>query len=470
MGRYYQTVDSTKRSEDLYRQAIQLSERCNDHHTAYLAYDYLSRQIVWSNTQEALNLSLKSLEHYRQHPDKLENEMAILANVSTNYALCNDTVGAFKTLHEADSLAKNNDSAVLRLGASRQHTGVYLAFHNYHQALHHAKQGLSVSSEEEKLETKLQLAVCYIGCDSLEQAKQVLLSLLPSDNYLDKYSVYWELRDIALRQGDYKLASEYADSTIAAYRQLYISAMTSKDAYYHDVIEKERRNEQQKYEHQQARRTWMFVVAILALLVLLSFILTYYRIKLNSQKQLHALHQHKLEMESHINRELELQAILERQQEQAAKKETDYQQKMVAYLEMEIEKEKLQKQLTQGGSKEDVENMKNYILENSEFVKLVRGGMDVRKMNQELWSEIEDIINLFCHHLLVRIEKEHPNLQPSQKELCILNRLGLSKIEIAQFYHITPDAVKVRNRKLKREVFGITDPNISIQQILEELS
>jgi hypothetical protein len=56
MGRYYQVVDSTKQSEDLYRQAIRLSERCNDHRTAYLAYDYLSRIILWSNTHEALKL------------------------------------------------------------------------------------------------------------------------------------------------------------------------------------------------------------------------------------------------------------------------------------------------------------------------------------------------------------------------------------------------------------------------------
>ena len=64
MALYYDACDSTKQCEDMLHQAIKCSEKCEDWHTCYLAYTQLGINTCWSNTEYAIQQSLKALDIY----------------------------------------------------------------------------------------------------------------------------------------------------------------------------------------------------------------------------------------------------------------------------------------------------------------------------------------------------------------------------------------------------------------------
>ena len=59
-----------------------------------------------------------------------------------------------------------------------------------------------------------------------------------------------------------------------------------------------------------------------------------------------------------------------------------------------------------------------------------------------------------------------PHMQEDDIRLCILTRLGLSNRTIGNIYCITISAVQHRKLKLKKDVFGESNPEITLEQIL----
>ena len=57
-------------------------------------------------------------------------------------------------------------------------------------------------------------------------------------------------------------------------------------------------------------------------------------------------------------------------------------------------------------------------------------------------------------------------MQEDDIRLCLLTRLGISNRVIGNIYCITISAVQHRKLKLKKDVFGETNPDITLEQIL----
>ena len=57
LAQFEASRDSTKRAEDLFREAIRCSEQVEDWRTCYMAYDHFASTITWSNTELAIQLS-----------------------------------------------------------------------------------------------------------------------------------------------------------------------------------------------------------------------------------------------------------------------------------------------------------------------------------------------------------------------------------------------------------------------------
>lgn len=63
----------------------------------------------------------------------------------------------------------------------------------------------------------------------------------------------------------------------------------------------------------------------------------------------------------------------------------------------------------------------------------------------------------------------YPGLREDDMKLCILTRLRLSNRAIGNIYSISVSAVQHRKLKLKKEVFGQDDPDLSLEQVLSEM-
>ena len=82
------------------------------------------------------------------------------------------------------------------------------------------------------------------------------------------------------------------------------------------------------------------------------------------------------------------------------------------------------------------------------------------------WNEVERTLNTIDNNRFANIREQYPNMQENDIRLCLLTRLGISNRIIGNIYCITVSAVQHRKLKLKKDVFGETNPDITLEQIL----
>ena len=112
--------------------------------------------------------------------------------------------------------------------------------------------------------------------------------------------------------------------------------------------------------------------------------------------------------------------------------------------------------------------LQNFILERTEVMKkLQQSGDALITLKPHEWSEIERTVNAIDDNRFANIRAKYPNMQEDDIRLCILTRLGISNRAIGNIYCITISAVQHRKLKLKKDVFGETDPDITLEQILK---
>ena len=111
--------------------------------------------------------------------------------------------------------------------------------------------------------------------------------------------------------------------------------------------------------------------------------------------------------------------------------------------------------------------LQGFILERTEVLKkLNQSGDSLIYLTPHEWSEIERTLNAIDNNRFAKLREQYPNMQEDDIRLCILTRLGLSNRAIGNIYCITISAVQHRKLKLKKDVFGESNPEITLEQIL----
>jgi hypothetical protein len=111
--------------------------------------------------------------------------------------------------------------------------------------------------------------------------------------------------------------------------------------------------------------------------------------------------------------------------------------------------------------------LQGFILERTEVLqKLNQGGDSLITLSPHEWSEIERTLNAIDSDRFAKIREQYPTMQEDDIRLCILTRLGLSNRTIGNIYCITVSAVQHRKLKLKKDVFGESSPDVTLEQIL----
>lgn len=98
--------------------------------------------------------------------------------------------------------------------------------------------------------------------------------------------------------------------------------------------------------------------------------------------------------------------------------------------------------------------------------KLNKSGDSIIYISQHEWSEIERTLNAIDNNRFANIREQYPGMQEDDIRLCLLTRLGISNRVIGNIYCITISAVQHRKLKLKKDVFGETSPEVTLEQIL----
>ena len=434
--------DSTHLGETLLRKTIHLAEVSEDWHTCYIANQRLAEALSQSNPEEALRLMKKALTIYEQHPDDERNHVILIDYAGTYAAQVAFTKEesfdeALEFINKAYAIAEKNQMTDLMCQTLTSLANVAWAKEDYRLALDYARRAESLATDHLRPGTLQVLARSYLSLNMLDSAETAYRQIEPGDDVHMAYIVQSSLAKIALQRMNAKQVEDDIEEAFEKIEDFYYKALEQKDLYYQETLRQEKANQQLEYRSRLYARTLMIVI-IAAVIILLAVILALrYRIRM-----LH--HQREFEQSK-----LENELIMQEQEKHRIQQEAEHQKN----------------QLHQAN--EVVAFLQNYILERTEVMKkLNQRGDSLITLKTHEWSEIERTLNAIDNDRFAHIREQHPDMQEDDIRLCILARLGISNRTIGNIYCITISAVQHRKLKLKKDVFGETNPDITLEQVI----
>ena len=418
------TNDSIRQGETLLRKAIHLAEVSEDWHTYYIAYQRLADALSQSNPEEALRLMKKALTIYEQHPDDERNKVILLDYAGTYAAQVAFTKDesfdeALDFIRRAYDIAKKNQMTDLMCQTLTSLANIAWAKEEFRQAVDYANQAESVATDNLRPGILQVLARSYLSLNMLDSAETVYRQIEPGEDAHLAYIVQSNLAKIALRRMGATKVEDDIDEAFDQVEDFYYKALEQKDQYYQETLRQEMENQRLEYRSKIYART-LLITIIASLVVILAMVLVVrYRIRAQRQEK----------------RQLQQEAEHHKTQLHQANE-------VVAFLQ-------------------------NFILERTEVLKkLNQSGDSLIYLSPHEWSEIERTLNAIDNNRFANLREQYPNMQEDDIRLCILTRLGISNRAIGNIYCITISAVQHRKLKLKKEVFGENNPDITLEQIL----
>ena len=310
---------------------------------------------------------------------------------------------------------------------------------DYRQAVDDARRAEVVATADLRPGTLQVLARSYLSLDMLDSAETVYRQIEPGNDVHLAYIVQSNLAKIALRRIG---ATNMEDDIDAAFEQVenfYYKALEQKDEYYKETLRQGMENQQLEYRSKIYART-IFITIIASLIVILAIVLVV-RYRMRAQRQEREYEKSKLQN----------QLYMQEQEKRRLQQEAEHQKTLLHQ------------------ANEVVTFLQNYILERTEVIKkLNQSGDSLINLSQYEWSEIERTLNAIDNNRFANIREQYPNMQEDDIRLCILTRLGLSNRTIGNIYCITISAVQHRKLKLKKDMFGESSPDVTLEQILND--
>ena len=316
-------------------------------------------------------------------------------------------------VNKAYDIAKKNQMTVLMCQTLTSLANISWAKEEFRQAIDYAHQAERLSVGDDLRSGTLQvLARSYLDLNMLDSAETVYRQIEPGDDVHLAYIVQSNLARIALRRMGATKVEDDIDDAFEQIEDFYYHALNQKDQYYQATLHQEIENQQLEYRSKMYARTIMIII-IASLIVILAIVLVvWYRMRAQRQE--------------------------------------------AAYQEAQLHQ-----------ANEVVAFLQNFILERTEVVKkLNQSGDSLISLKPHEWGEIERTLNAIDNNRFANIREQYPDMTEDDIRLCILTRLGISNRTIGNIYCITISAVQHRKLKLKKDVFGESNPDITLEQIL----
>ena len=441
-------TDSTQLGEQLLQQAMQLAGKEQDLHTLYLAQIELAKSLSWSNTEAALDMARRALQTYERRPDSERNHIIILDFIGTyasQLAYNNDTSfdEALRYTRQAHELAVASSDSLGSELVSQTLTSlanIHWAMDDNDEALRLAREAAACAPENLLLGAQQVLARCLVSCDSLEAAEAVYRRMQPGKDLQAAYIVESNLAKLALRRCDIEAAEDAIDEAFGHAEDLYFEALKQKDEYYQAALQQEHDNERLRYNSQLQRRTLLGILVIFLLAALATYLVSRSRLQVIRQRRLADAWTRKHEVDKRL-REKSLQ-----------RRELETQSKLLQQREATIS------------------FLKDFIIQRSEIAKKLDTNKDQHvSISTRDWWEVEQTLNAIDNDRFKRLRENYPKMRNGDVQLCILTSLHVLNRTIGNIYGLTISAVQHRKQKLKKDIFGEEDPDMTLEQVLDRL-
>ena len=308
---------------------------------------------------------------------------------------------------------------------------------DYRKALDYAHQAESVVTDDLRSGILQVLARSYLSLNMLDSAETIYRQIEPGEDVHLAYVVQSNLAKIALRRMGATKVEDDIEDAFGHVEDFYYKALEQKDQYYQETLRQEMENQQLEYQSKMYGRTLQFVIIAAVVILLVVLLALHYRIRMLRQQR------------AYVQSKLENKLLLQEQEKHQLQQEAEHQKTLLHQ------------------ANEVVAFLQNFILERTEVMKkLNQSGDSLIYLSPHEWSEIERTLNAIDNNRFANLREQYPNMQEDDIRLCILTRLGLSNRTIGNIYCISISAVQHRKLKLKKEIFGETNPDITLEQIL----
>ena len=441
LAQFEASRDSTKRAEDLFREAIRCSEKVKDWRTCYMTYSHFANSIKWSNTEAAITLRRKAIAIYHKVEDKPANLISMLNSLSNDYLAAGYTDSAFAYADKAYNIACSENLEIQKNTAIRRLSAIYYEIGEYQKALELAKQGMHGLTDQTRNAALFSLADCYLACDSLEQAKNTLCQIDYTNVELS-YEVNKALCKIAVHQKDIHHINLYFDSLETATVGMFTNIQQTKDAYYQALLQQEQESERQHIASLKQQMIFGICLVAIFMVAVLAYVL----------------------FERYKKRQAIAKAQILDKAESLSNSLADTRRE---YQLFKTDKEQYEKTLQQRIHELEAHNnsMKERIIEYKEddselmnsdigqfFLKKSEGRFGEGKVKR---SELSALENAFRKHLKYSYRKyKQSNLTDFQLQVAILTRLNFTTKEIAQIFVTSQPSISKTKAKINNGLFG----------------
>ena len=494
LARFEASRDSTKRAEDLYREAIRCSEQVEDWRTCYLAHNYFATTMKWSNITSAIQLRKKALKIYNRCKDKPANYISILNSLSNDYLVAGVADSAFNCAEEAYQLSCDLQLEIQQYESLRRLSDCYYYTQNYPKALELAKQGMHGLTDQTRDASLFSLADCYLACDSIEQAETTLLSI-HSSNPKMQYVVYRKLSQIAMQLHDTPSAISYSDSTYQAVVNIFSESQYQKDLYYENLLEEEVTNERLTHHNQTLRYGVVIIILVVIILLLVSYrsIKSYinrlkenHRLSMLSKESLiselharidqfnkqvtqneQALNQYELLLTQKQN-ELQQLKSHEISTEEFKAKQQQYEQEISVLQQLYHSEKKQSRSITKEQQQKIIRLQHLVISQTDVYQEIVSGNVRRNDLDSGYWKEVELVLDSLSNRFATRLKKKYPKMTEEQYHLCLLSRLGLNRNQVSSLMCLAEVTIKKKYHECKCSVFGKTDSELNFNDLIAQ--
>ena len=322
----------------------------------------------------------------------------------------------------------------------------YCYMGEFEKALDYAKKGIATADSTVLIAAKLTLAQCYQTCDSLEKAREIFETIRHDDNPMYKYFIYRSLSQIVFQTQDLDSLSAYTDSAYECLESRFLQSQRDKDEYYQDNLIK--KVEKEKIQHEAEHNKWVlgFIIVCLASLSLYIYNVLRNRVVVERHKRLNHILSQRFDHSKHLQEQKEKERIIAEHQKEIQHKQELLHQKSTTLAAIQ-----------------------KHLLEKLEQVRQLLTDNEKTRMTQEAWKDIEHLIDDTDNNFVKNIRKQHEAFDEEDIQLCMLIHLKVTNATIANIFHIGESAVKKRKATLKKTGFQITDSDISLEQVIENL-
>ena len=442
LGVYYYHRDSTAQMEQLMQKSVEVAQSCGDHYTAYLALTYLSSQLMHSNPEESIQFAKEALKEYGQsNHQSIYNETEILVNLGFCYIYNGEQDKALDSFNKALQISVQRGDSLTGNSAFYGLSYYYYCHQDYARALSYLKKYTDGRSFTQDKPAALLAVNIFMQTDSLDKAESYIKQYLSQVNPLQKFQSYLTLQKITLRQYRHDKAMELVDSIRKYADEMHADELHQHFCFFQDNIEKERANVRLIMKNDRQRSLFL-VVGIVAFFVLC---IIFFLILQSRKRHRHLLAIEKMRRQMALERESYHKSMAELQLHM---KETEIEQKnrKLSYLKHYIEKQSNTIEMFKSGD-----------------------GSDRLSLTDEDWQSLEITLDESYDNFVLKLRTSFPQIKEDMIRLCMLQKISMTNRAIANIFFISPDSVKKRKQRLKKELFPDVPKELTFEDIIDRI-